>query len=273
MNGLRIGLFDSGLGGLTVLRRLLERHPGQPCLYLADRARVPYGGRSPRQIRAIASEAVGWLTDQGIDAVVMACNTTNALAYDVATSVANVPVYGLIDSVARAIRWKRVGVLATAATASSGAYADQIRRYQPRVQVHEQGCPQFVPLIEAGRLEDPILRREARRYLSPLLTCRVEAVVLGCTHYPLLEPLLSELLPDDVLLVDPAQTLAERLDSLLARPEVPLRLSTEERPLDLSGCRFCVTGSAEAFAEAAQPWLGSRPVVEPVDLRREAQAS
>ncbi|QEY31462.1 glutamate racemase [Synechococcus sp. RSCCF101] len=273
MNGLRIGLFDSGVGGLTVLRRLLERHPGQPCLYLADSARVPYGGRSPLQIRSIAAEVISWLIEQRIDAVVMACNTTNALAYDVATSVANVPVYGLIDSVARTIRWQRVGVLATAATARSGAYADQIRRYRPHAQVHEQGCPQFVPMIEAGRLEDPMLRREAQRYLSPLLASRVEAVLLGCTHYPLLEPLLCELLPDSVALVDPAQALTERLDSLLGRPEVPLHLSTRPRPLDLSGCRFCVTGSPEAFARAAEPWLGTRPMVESVTLRAEARAS
>jgi glutamate racemase len=273
MNALRLGLFDSGLGGLTVLRRILERHPHQQCLYLGDTARVPYGTRSPAEIRVIAAEVISWLVDQGVDAVVMACNTSNALAYDVAVQVAGVPVYGLIDSVARVMRWDRVGVLATPATAASGAYGFQIRHYDPLIEVIEMGCPAFVPMIESGRLEDPLLRREALRCLSPLLRAEVEAVLLGCTHYPLLMPLLSDLLPDDVCLIDPAQALAERLDVLLGRPEVPLHLSTDERPLDLSSCRFCVTGSPEAFAGAAEPWLGTPPPVESVDLRMEACAS
>ena len=199
-----LGLFDSGLGGLTVLRRLLSQRPGQPCLYVGDTARVPYGSRDRAEIRSIAAEVVGWLRQQGAEAVVMACNTTNALALDVAQSEAGVPVLGLIDSVARQVKQQRIGVLATDATAASGAYGRALQAQRHGLTIVEMGCPAFVPAVEAHQLDTPQLRQAAQRYLEPLLEARVEAIVLGCSHYPLLEPMLRELLPADVELIDPA---------------------------------------------------------------------
>ena len=266
---LRVGLFDSGLGGLTVLRQVQHRYPHSPCLYLGDTARVPYGQRSPAEIRQIAAEVVRWLRAQGIDVLVMACNTSNALALDVAVAEAGVPVVGLIDSVAAQIGSDRVGVLATPSTAASGAYRRTIQASRPQAQVVEVGCAAFVPLIEAGALQSPELRAAAEAYVAPLLAAEVDTVVLGCTHYPMLRPLLAELLPEGVQLIDPAEAAVQRLGPLLASlgdaPEADLASAAVIPPHQRS--RLCVTGCADTFADGASRWLGLRPTVEQVDLR------
>jgi glutamate racemase len=264
-----VGLFDSGLGGLTVLRRLQERYPHSSCLYLGDTARVPYGQRSVEDIRAIAAEVVAWLRHQQVGVLVMACNTSNALALDVAVAEAGVPVVGLIDSVAADLDSERVGVLATPATVASGAYRRAIHACHPHAQVQEIGCPAFVPLIEAGDLDSPDLAAQAQAYLAPLLEAGADTVVLGCTHYPMLRPLLTGLLPPHVRLVDPAESAVRRLGPLLASlgglPEGELgavQVLPPERRI-----RVCVSGCPEAFAIGARRWLGYQPSVEQVDLR------
>ena len=261
---MRLGLFDSGVGGLTVLRRILERHGEVPCAYLGDTARVPYGNRTPEEIRSIASEVVGWLGLSGVSTVVMACNTTNALARDVAeASAGGVPVIGLIDAAASMVRESRVGVLATPATIRSSAYRLTIEAQRPGTLVVEQACPAFVPLIESGDLLSDDLRRIAVGYLEPLLEISVESIVLGCTHYPLLEPLLRQLLPDNVRLIDPAIGVAHSLDAVLGAPS--------KRPgqrLSLERVRLCATADASGFASRATPWLGQRPEVELVHLQQ-----
>lgn len=264
-----IGLFDSGLGGLTVLRQLLARRPHQHCLYLGDTARLPYGQRSPQEIRAIAREVVCWLRAEGVELVVMACNTTNALAFEVSVAEAGVPVVGLIDSVAAEITSGRVGVLATPATAASGAYRHAIEAVHPDAQVLEVGCPNFVPLIEAGDLMAPALRQAAETYLAPLLQAEIETLVLGCSHYPLLLPLLREMLPAGIEVVDPAEATARRLVALLGA----LGDDGRDAPDDPhSHCRFCVTAEPASFVRGATPLLGVAPQVELVDLRSPSRA-
>jgi len=264
-----VGLFDSGLGGLTVLRQVQRHYPHSPCLYLGDTARVPYGTRSVSDIRAIAAEVVRWLRQQGVEVLVMACNTSNALALDVAVAEAGVPVVGLIDSVAGVIDSDHVGVLATPATAASGAYRRAIHAVRPAAAVTEVACPAFVPLIEAGDLQSAELRRAAQEYVAPLLEAAADTVVMGCTHYPLLRPLLQELLPPRTRLVDPAEAAVERLGPLLANlgdlPEGE-QVGHAGDPL-LPEARLCVTGCATSFADGALRWLGRRPAVQQVDLR------
>jgi glutamate racemase len=266
---LLVGLFDSGVGGLTVLRQVHARYPHSPCLYLGDTARVPYGERTPAEIRSIAREVVRWLRQQGVGVVVMACNTSNALALDVAVAEAGVPVIGLIDSVAAEIATDRVGVLATPATVASGAYSRAIQACRPGATVTEVGCPAFVPLIEAGDLAAPALREAASSYLEPLLAAGVDTIVLGCTHYPMLRPLLSSLLPLPLQLLDPALAAVQRLGPLLGslgdQPE-GAQVSVSVQPLE-QRLRLCVTGSADTFASAAAPWLSFTPQVERVELR------
>jgi glutamate racemase len=264
-----VGLFDSGLGGLTVLRQVQHHYPHSPCLYLGDTARVPYGTRSVSDIRAIAAEVVRWLRHQGVEVLVMACNTSNALALDVAVAEAGVPVVGLIDSVAAVIDSDRVGVLATPATAASGAYRRAIHAVRPAAVVTEVACPTFVPLIEEGDLQSPELRRAAQEYVAPLLAAAADTVVMGCTHYPLLRPLLQELLPPHTRLVDPAEAAVERLGPLLANLGDLPEGEQASRPGDrlLPEARLCVTGCPFSFADAALRWLGRRPAVQQVDLR------
>ena len=258
-----LGLFDSGVGGLTVLRSILHRHGPIPTVYLGDTARVPYGSRSPAEIRTIAAEVVAWLRQQQVTTVVMACNTTNALARDVAEGQAGVPVVGLIGAAAAMVQESRVGVLATPATVASGAYRASIEALNPGTLVVQQACPTFVPLIERGDLASQELRQQALHYLAPLLEASVEAVILGCTHYPLLEPLLRSLLPPEVRLIDPAEGVARQLDALLGAPEP----AQPDQPLSLAHTRLCVTADPGGFALRATPWLGSRPRVEAVTLR------
>jgi glutamate racemase len=269
-----VGLFDSGLGGLTVLRRVHEAYPHTRCLYLGDTARVPYGQRSVEDIRAIAAEVVHWLRGQGVGVLVMACNTSNALALDVAVAEAGVPVVGLIDSVAAQIQSDRVGVLATPATVASGAYRRSIQACRPQAQVLEVGCPAFVPWIEAGDLDAPGLRDAAQEYVAPLIAAGVDTVVLGCTHYPMLRLLLRSLLPAGVTLLDPAEAAVQRLGPLLASlgdaPEADLALDAVIPAQQRS--RLCVTGCPEAFAAGASAWLGHRPTVNQVDLRSAGRA-
>ena len=257
-----LGLFDSGVGGLTVLRRVLERHGSVQCVYLGDTARVPYGTRSVDDIRSIASEVVGWLRDQQVTTVVMACNTTNALARDVAEGQAGVPVVGLIGVASSMVREQRVGVLATPATVASCAYTASIQALHPNTEVVEQACPAFVPLIEAGALGSANLREAARTYLKPLLDRSVQSIVLGCTHYPMLVPLLRQLVPSDVVLIDPAIGVAQQLDAVLGPP-----LATPPTALPLQRCRLCVTADPAGFADRACSWLGVRPQAQLVHLQ------
>ncbi|BEV36396.1 glutamate racemase [Synechococcus sp. M16CYN] len=252
-----LGLFDSGIGGLTVLRQVLERHGAVRCIYLGDTARVPYGNKAPSEIRLIAAEVVSWLRNQQVSTMVMACNTTNALARDVAEGQAGGPVIGLIAAAAAMVKTNRVGVLSTSATVASEAYRSSIEALHPGTIVIEQACPDFVPLIESGDLDSDYLRRVAQKYLEPLLRASVESIVLGCTHYPLLIPLLRQLLPTSVQLIDPAVGVARQLDAVLGTPKV-----SHGEQLHLEDCCFCVTADPEGFATRATRWLGERPFVK-----------
>jgi glutamate racemase len=181
----------------------------------------------------------------------------------VAQSEAGVPVLGLIDAVARQVQQQRIGVLATEATASSGAYGRALQAQRQGLTIVEMGCPAFVPAVEAHQLDTPALRRAAQRYLEPLLDARVEAIVLGCSHYPLLEPMLRDLLPAGVELIDPAHALVDLTLSLF--PD-------ERRPAiepDLSACRVVATGNPAEFAAGSARWLGQRPPVEQISLQPE----
>jgi glutamate racemase len=266
---LLIGLFDSGLGGLTVLRQVHSLYPHSRCLYLGDTARVPYGQRSCADLREIAAEVAHWLRHQGVGVLVMACNTSNAVAFDVAVAEAGVPVLGLIDSMAAEIRSDRVGVLATPATVASGAYRRAIQAARPEAEVLEIACPSFVPSIEAGIRDGAELRAAAKAHIEPLLAARVEAIVLGCTHYPMLRPMLKELVPVGVRLLDPAAAVARRLGPLLTSLGDPSERESQGIPLPppMERTRFCVTGSARDFAVAATDWLGSEPLVRSVSLQ------
>lgn len=257
----RIGIFDSGVGGLTVLRELYRQLPYESILYFGDTARLPYGTRSPGEILQFVREILTWMVQQQVKMVIMACNTSSALALEAVRSEFSLPILGVILPGARAAveKGRRIGVIATPATAASNAYRRAILEMDPAVAVWQVGCPAFVPLIEQGRIDDPYTCEVAREYLAPLLQQQIDTLIYGCTHYPLLGPVLRSILPDSVRLVDPAVHVV----AAAARELDLLGLRSTRPPLPT---RFGVSGSPQQFAQLSVQWIGHTPSVEKVSL-------
>lgn len=257
----RIGLFDSGVGGLTVLRELYRQLPNESVIYFGDTARLPYGMRSPAEILQFVREILFWMTQQGVKMVIMACNTSSALALEAVRAEFDIPILGVILPGARAAvqQGQRIGVISTAATASSNAYRHAIQEIDPNAQVWQVGCPEFVPLIENNRIHDPYTRQVAQEYLAPLLEQQIDTLIYGCTHYPHLAPVLKSILPRSVRLIDPAihvvRAAGQELE-LLGLRNTRVALPTQ----------FYVSGCPETFSQLSVQWLGCRPTVEYVDI-------
>ncbi len=252
-----IGVFDSGVGGLTVVSALTQRLPEESILYLGDTARLPYGDKSPRTVRRYTHYNVDFLMSRGVKAVVVACNTASALALDELDY--DLPIWGVIEpgaAAAVAATEGRVGVIATEATIRSDAYGNAIRRLEASIEVVSRACPLFVPLVEEGWSDDPISEQIAERYLAPLLDAGIDTLVLGCTHYPLLKPVLQRVAGSGVRLVDSAETVAHEV----ARGLFELQLGAEGG--DVPGHHFCVTDSGQHFARVARDLLAHVPSAE-----------
>lgn len=266
-----IGVFDSGLGGLTVVRAIADALPHEHIVYLGDTARVPYGTRSPSTVIRYARGCGAALRGRGVKLLVVACNTVSAVALDVLRVELDVPVLGVIEPGARAgvaaSHSRRLGVIATAGTVASGAYVRAVAGVDSRVEVVAHAAPLLVPLVEEGWIEGEVPRLAVRRYLEPLVEARVAALVLGCTHYPLLAHLieseLASLAGGPVPVVDSAHATAEELAALLE----DRRLATTHR--GTGELRLLVTDLPGRFAEVASRFLG-RDVggleVEQIDL-------
>ncbi|MEA5451026.1 glutamate racemase [Leptolyngbya sp. CCNP1308] len=256
-----IGIFDSGVGGLTVLREIYRQLPNESVLYFGDTARLPYGSRSPEEILYFVRQILTWMADQGVKMVIMACNTSSALALDLVQGEFPFPVLGLIrpGAQAAALRGRRIGVIATQATVTSRAYTHAIQEINPDCRVWEVGCPLFVPIVEQNQIKDPHAQRTAATYLQPLMAANIDTLVYGCTHYPHLAPVLRPILPAAMQYVDPAISMvaaaAKELDALGLRSSTPA-WSTE----------FYVSGSAPEFKRLAVQWLGHQPAVRQIRL-------
>jgi glutamate racemase len=261
LNQLPIGVFDSGVGGLTVLQELYRQLPNESILYFGDTARLPYGTRSPEEIIQFVREILTWMVDRGVKLVIMACNTSSALALEVVRSEFDIPILGVIFPGAKGAVTvgKRIGVISTPATAKSNAYRDAIAEVDPTVQVWQVGCPEFVPLIESDRIHDPYTYKVAQEYLAPLIANQIDTLVYGCTHYPHLAPVLRSILPSHVKLVNPAvQTAiasAQELDLLGIR-----------NPGSALPTQFYVSGEPEPFVRISTQWLGFTPRVSAIAL-------
>lgn len=214
-----IGVFDSGVGGLTVVRALARRLPQEDILYFGDTARVPYGIKSVATIADYATQITQFLLAKRVKLLIVACNTMAAVAAQAIKDLSPVPVLDVIDAGARSAlaqsRTKHIGVIGTLTTVNSGAYIHAINAYDPAAQVVSQACPLFVPLVEEGWLDHPVTRLTAQEYLHPLLAHDIDTLVLGCTHYPLLQPLLQTVVGADIALVDAAATVAEQAAAVL----------------------------------------------------------
>ncbi len=255
-----VGVFDSGIGGLTVVRELMRQLPNEAVVYVGDTARVPYGPKSPETVLRYSREIAGYLLGEGVKAVVVACNTATAHALGALTAELPVPVVGVVGPGARAaVSAKglaragplRVGIIGTVGTVRSGAYERAIRAIEPDADVVAQACPLFVPFVEEGWLDHPATRLVAHEYLDPVRRHGVDTLVLGCTHYPLLKPLVAEVLGPDVQLIDSAQETAAETGRVLAG--AGLRAPQGATPRH----RFIVTDAAEHFSRTAAHFLGA----------------
>src|SRR4051812_4127255 len=201
-----IGVFDSGIGGLTVVRELMRQLPQESVVYFGDTARVPYGPKSPDTVRRYSREIASFLLKQQAKAIVIACNTATAHALSVLREEFSVPVIGVVEpgarAAARATSGGRIGVIGTAGTVASGAYDRAIRAILPDARVVTKACPLLVPLVEEGWIDHPVTAQVAREYLAPLMDEQIDTLVLGCTHYPLLKDVLCRALGRGVTLID-----------------------------------------------------------------------
>ncbi len=265
---MRLGLFDSGVGGFTVLKKVIELYPNNSFIYLADTARIPYGVKTTHEIIKIAEEISNWFSYQNIDAFLVACNTTNAIALDVIKRNLDVPVFDLIGSVASTIQESRVGVLATPSTVKTKAYTNAILQFKPKTFVIEQPCPEFVPMIELDNINSVEITDVAIRYLQPLLNQKIHSLILGCSHYPLISPLLTEVLPSSIKLIDPADALSFKLKLFMDS-----KASNYSKRQNLVDLKIYVTSNLKNFPDKAKHWLNVFPEVNLVSLQKKGWVS
>lgn len=246
-----IGVFDSGVGGLTVLREIARTLPGERLIYLGDSARVPYGTKSPETVLRYTREAAAHLLGHDIKMLVVACNTASAAAVPALRRELDIPIVSVIEPGARAAVMRggnRIGVIATEGTVRSRAYRDAILALTPQVEVFEAACPLFVPLAEEGWGNTRVCQEIAEIYLEPLIDSSIDTLVLGCTHYPILRHTLKKVVGDRVTIVDSAETTAEQVSSELRRLRL-LNVGPRKQP------QFIVTDDASRFRRIAGEFL------------------
>lgn len=268
-----IGIFDSGVGGLTVYRSLHERLPAERFVYLGDTARVPYGTKSLATVERYAIENAKFLEAHGIKLLVVACNTASALALPAIRNAVNVKVVGVIGPgarrAARVASGKRIAVIATEATVQSSAYAKAIERIDLTINVIERACPLFVSLAEEGWAETDVARSVASEYLNDLREADLGALVLGCTHYPILRNTIADSIGHDIPLIDSGDATADEVETLLRTSGLSSTSGRDatERQLCDDLDHFYVTDAAERFAKVAERFLGTAPsVLEAVEV-------
>jgi glutamate racemase len=248
-----IGMFDSGVGGLCVLKAVMKELPKESVIYFADTARVPYGGRSPQEIVKINHEIIDYLIECGAKLIVMACGTSSSIAYPLVHDKYKVPIVELIvpgsRAAAAATRNGKIGVIATAGTIDSGAFQREIKAIKPDAQVFAAACPLFVPLIEGGFIEAEETRRVAKEYLKPLIKEGIDSLVLGCTHYSHLKGMIQEIVGVGVTLVDPAIEVVRDVKIALKKKGL---FSSGTKAADYT---YMVSGSLPQFRQLASRLL------------------
>ena len=274
-NNLPIGIFDSGVGGLTVYRALHDRLPNERFIYLGDTARVPYGTKSLATVERYAIENSRFLASRGIKMLVVACNTASALALPKIRDCIGMNVVGVIGpggrkavEITKGRAHPKIGVIATEATVASNAYVNAIKRVSNDAKVLQSACPLFVPLAEEGWTAEPETYSIAKKYLQTIVERSPDALVLGCTHYPILKKVIQQTVGENVTLIDSGEATAEEVENLLSVSG----LASEEQPRrDRQLCddldHFYVTDAAERFARVAERFLGSQPsVLEAIEV-------
>lgn len=258
-----IGVFDSGIGGLTVVRELLRQLPNEDIVYFGDTARVPYGPKSPETVTRFSREITTFLLEQGVKAVVIACNTATAHALEILRREFDIPIIGVVEPGSRAATQasakRRIGVIGTQGMVGSHAYDRAIHAIDPNVEVLSQACPLFVPFAEEGWFEHEAIRLVAQDYLTPLSHSDIDTLVLGCTHYPLLKPLLAEVLGPSVRLIDSAEETAAETARTLAGAHLTANAGADP------SYRFVASDDPLQFLQLGQRFLGG--TMEGVEIR------
>ena len=251
-----IGVFDSGVGGLTVAREIMRQLPNERIVYFGDTARVPYGSKSKETVMKYSRQIVNFLKTQQVKAIVVACNTASAYALDELEQEVDIPIIGVVRPGARAAieatKNGKIGVIATEATINSGIYNRYIEKNDKSVKIIGKACPLFVPLVEEGLWEDPVTDEIARRYLTELIDSDIDTLILGCTHYPMIRSTVGRIMGKQVTLVNPAYETARELKEMLLEKG----LESEHRPgLGTELYRFFVSDAAEKFQRFANSIL------------------
>ena len=250
-----VGVFDSGVGGLTVAREIMRNLPSEKIVYFGDTARVPYGSKSKETVIRYSRQIIRFLQEQQVKTIVVACNTARAFALDTVRDEFDIPIIGVIESGAKVAaartRNKRVGIIGTVGTVGSGIHAQYLKKLDPEITVFGKACPLFVPLVEEGWLHDPVTVEVASRYLKELQDKDVDTLILGCTHYPLIRSTIRQVMGEEVCLVNPAYETALELGKLLEEQGLS-STGTEQKEFPY---RFYVSDLADEFKEFANSIL------------------
>tara|TARA_Y100001978_G_scaffold203168_1_gene227166 strand:+ start:3682 stop:4467 length:786 start_codon:yes stop_codon:yes gene_type:complete len=258
---LRLGIFDSGIGGFSVMNALLSSRNDVEVIYLADNERNPYGNKEIKEIRLIASQISAWFADKNLDALLIACNTTNSCALDILRGNLQIPCFDLITSVSGIITSKKIGVLATKATVESSFYKTAIESRQMGIKVFQQSCQDFVAEIEKLPTDFNRIIKLADIYLDPLLKESVEEIILGCSHYPLIYDVLRKKIPMKIRIIDPSLPLVENLNNFFMTKRKNLIKA------NYANVEFFATGNIDEFSQKVTNWLEINKKISLVSLR------
>ena len=258
----KIGIFDSGIGGFTILNSLLRTRKDVEVFYLADTKRIPFGNKSFKEIRLIAKEICTFFEDKNLDALLIACNTTNACALDVLENKLCIPCFDLINSVVEEIDRKIIGVLATQTTVRSSYYKNAIRSKKGNLKVFQQECPEFVSEIEKEKLDFNKLNYLSDLYLRPLLDENIEELILGCSHYPLIYDFLRKKIDSNVKIIDPSEALIKKFNKSFA-----IQKNDRYESLSYENVEFFITSEKDEFSKKVKFWLEINKEIRLVNLR------
>jgi len=259
---LKVGIFDSGIGGFTILNSLLKKRKDVEVFYLADTKRIPFGNKNFNEIRSIAKEICTFFEDKNLDALLIACNTTNACALDVLKNNLKVPCFDLINSVSEIVNEQIIGVLATQTTVKSSYYKNAINSKKENLKIFQQECPEFVSEIEKEKLNFNKLDYLSDLYLRPLLNQNIQELILGCSHYPLIYDFLRKKIDSNIKIIDPSEALIKKFNQSFAIPKTHCYKS-----LSCESIKFFVTSERDEFSKKVKFWLGINKEIRVVNLR------
>ncbi len=259
---IKVGIFDSGIGGFTILKSLLKTRKDVEVFYLADTKRIPFGNKNYTEIRLIAKEICTFFKDKNLDALLIACNTTNACALDILENNLKIPCFDLINSVSEIVNKKIIGILATQTTVRSSYYVKAITSKKKNLEIFQKECPEFVPEIEKEKLDFIKLNNLSELYLEPLLNKNIEELILGCSHYPLIYDCLRKKTNSNIKIIDPSEALIKKFNTSFAIPE-----TVGYECLSLGNVKFFVTSERDDFSKKVRFWLGINKEIRLVNLR------